>query len=42
MKGSTRGAHIVTLVVDTPTKLSKKQIELLKELKSDKKHGIFG
>jgi molecular chaperone DnaJ len=41
MKGSTRGAHIVTLVVDTPTKLSKKQIELLKELKSDKKHGFF-
>jgi len=31
LKGSTRGAHIVTIVVDTPTKLSKHQQELLKE-----------
>lgn len=32
LKGNTRGAHIVTLVVDTPTKLTKKQQELLREL----------
>jgi molecular chaperone DnaJ len=29
LKGNTRGAHIVTIVVDTPTKLTKKQQELL-------------
>ena len=31
--GKSRGAHIVTVIVDTPTKLSKKQQELLKEFK---------
>jgi molecular chaperone DnaJ len=31
LKGSTRGAHIVTIVVDTPTKLSRKQQQLLRE-----------
>jgi molecular chaperone DnaJ len=31
IKGSSRGAHIVTIIVDTPTKLSKKQQDLLKE-----------
>ncbi|MDL2362968.1 MAG: molecular chaperone DnaJ [Patescibacteria group bacterium] len=31
LKGTTRGAHIVTITVDTPTKLSKKQQELLQE-----------
>lgn len=43
MRGSTRGAHIVTVVVDTPTKLSKKQKELLEEFKksSGKKRGLF-
>lgn len=30
LKGNSRGAHIVTIVVDTPTKLTKKQQELLK------------
>lgn len=34
LRGSTRGAHIVTIVVDTPTKLSKRQKELLEELRS--------
>lgn len=29
LRGDARGAHIVTLVVDTPTKLSKRQQELL-------------
>jgi molecular chaperone DnaJ len=31
LKAGTRGAHIVTIIVDTPTKLTKKQQELLKE-----------
>lgn len=31
MRGKTRGAHIVTVIVDTPTKLTKKQKELLEE-----------
>ncbi len=29
LKGGSRGAHIVTIIVDTPTKLSRKQKELL-------------
>jgi molecular chaperone DnaJ len=29
LKGGTRGAHIVTVIVDTPTKLSRRQRELL-------------
>ena len=33
LKGNGRGAHIVTIIVDTPTKLSRHQQELLKELK---------
>jgi len=42
LKGGSRGAHIVTIIVDTPTKLSKQQQELLQEFQSaDKKHGIF-
>lgn len=31
LRSSARGAHIVTIIVDTPTKLNKKQRELLKE-----------
>jgi molecular chaperone DnaJ len=31
LKGSTRGAHIVTLIVDTPTKLTKQQQALLEQ-----------
>ena len=41
IKRSTRGAHIVTLHVDTPTKLSKKQKELLESFKDNKKRGLF-
>lgn len=39
LRGETRGAHIVTLIVDTPTKLSKQQKDLLKDFQenSDKK-----
>lgn len=41
LKGSGRGAHIVTIIVDTPSKLSKKQQELLREFKSAAKKGLF-
>lgn len=42
IKGSSRGAHIVTILVDTPTKLSAKQKQLLEDLKNtDGKHGLF-
>ena len=39
----TRGAHIVTIVVDTPTKLSREQKELLEKFATGgrKKHGLF-
>lgn len=36
-----RGPHIVNIVVDIPTKLSKKQRELLEQFESGKKRGIF-
>ncbi len=35
LKGNSRGAHIVTLMVDTPTKLSKKQQELMQAFKAE-------
>ncbi len=41
LQRDSRGPHIVTIIVDTPTKLSKKQKELLKELSGSKKHGLF-
>lgn len=31
LKGGSRGAHIVTIIVDTPTKLSKEQQDLLRQ-----------
>lgn len=34
IRADKRGPHIVTLIVDTPTKLSKKQQDLLKQFKS--------
>lgn len=37
-----RGPHIVTVVVETPKNLSRKQKELLEEFKKNKKRGIFG
>lgn len=38
-----RGPHIVEIIVDIPTKLSKKQKEILEEFKeSSKKRGFFG
>ena len=35
MKAKGRGAHIVTIVVDTPTKLSAKQAELLEQFRTE-------
>jgi len=41
LRSSSRGAHIVSIIVDTPTKLSKKQKELLEQFEGTKKRGIF-
>jgi molecular chaperone DnaJ len=41
MRGTGRGAHIVSIVVDTPTKLSKKQKELLEQFGGAKKRSLF-
>jgi molecular chaperone DnaJ len=42
MRSDSRGAHIVTIVVDTPTKLTKQQKELLEQFSAGgKKRGIF-
>lgn len=37
LRGSSRGAHIVSVIVDTPTKLSKKQKELLEQFEGSKR-----
>lgn len=42
LRSDKRGAHIVSVVVDTPTKLTKKQKELLEELRKSGKKGLFG
>jgi molecular chaperone DnaJ len=41
LRKDTRGAHIVTMIVETPTKLSKKQQELLQQFEENKKTGFF-
>jgi molecular chaperone DnaJ len=42
LRGGTRGAHIVTVVVDTPTKLTTQQKKLLEQLReSGGKKGLF-
>ncbi|HMI09252.1 MAG TPA: molecular chaperone DnaJ [Candidatus Saccharimonadales bacterium] len=41
MRSSSRGAHIVSILVDTPTKLTKKQKDLLGQFDDAKKRGIF-
>ena len=41
LRGSGRGAHIVRVVVDTPTKLTKKQRELLETFHDAKKRSLF-
>lgn len=42
LRGESRGAHIVTVTVDTPTNLSKKQRELLEQFGGAGKRGLFG
>jgi len=43
LSGGLRGPHIVTIIVDTPTRLSAKQKQLLQQLqKTDGKKGLFG
>jgi molecular chaperone DnaJ len=42
LRGNNRGAHIITIKVETPTKLTKKQRELLEQFGSSKKRTIFG
>jgi molecular chaperone DnaJ len=42
LQKTTRGAHIVTIIVDTPEKLTKHQKELLEEFKKPQKRGLFG
>ncbi len=37
-----RGPHIVTIIVETPKNLSRKQKELLQEFKNTKKRGFWG
>lgn len=41
MKSDRRGPHIINIIVDTPTKLSKKQKDLLEEFQGNKKRSIF-
>jgi len=41
IRDKSRGAHIVTVLVDTPTNLSKDQRDILEDLKSAKKRGLF-
>lgn len=41
LKGNSRGAHIVTILVDTPTKLTKEQIQLLEEFQAGGKKGLW-
>jgi len=41
MNSERRGPHIVNIIVDTPTKLSKKQRELLEQFDAGKKRSIF-
>jgi molecular chaperone DnaJ len=42
LRGGSRGAHIVTIVVDTPTKLTAQQKKILEQLKeSANKKGLF-
>lgn len=41
IRDKSRGPHIVTVLVDTPTNLSKQQREILESLNSAKKKGLF-
>ncbi len=41
VRSEKRGSHIVSIIVDTPAKLSKKQKDLLEEFSGKKKRGLF-
>lgn len=41
LRSNSRGAHIVTIIVDTPTKLSRKQKELLEEFYKEHPKGFW-
>lgn len=41
LRGEARGAHIVQIIVDTPTKLSKKQKEILEQFDGSQKRKFF-
>lgn len=42
LRGGNRGAHIVTIIVDIPTKLSREQAEVLEQFRAaPKKRGLF-
>jgi molecular chaperone DnaJ len=41
LRSERRGAHIVQIIVDTPTKLSKKQKDLLEQFNGTKKRSLF-
>ncbi len=41
LRSGSRGAHIVSIIVDTPTKLTKKQKELLEQFAGAKKRSLF-
>jgi molecular chaperone DnaJ len=42
LRGGSRGAHIVTVIVDTPTKLTAQQKKLVEQLRgTDSKKGLF-
>ncbi|TAH33499.1 molecular chaperone DnaJ [Candidatus Saccharibacteria bacterium] len=41
LRSDSRGPHIVSIIVDTPTKLSKKQKELLEQFQQGGKRGLF-
>lgn len=41
LRSETRGAHIVQVIVDTPTRLSKRQKELLQQFDGVKKRNLF-
>ncbi|MBC7512318.1 molecular chaperone DnaJ [Candidatus Saccharibacteria bacterium] len=41
LRSERRGAHIVQVIVDTPTKLSKKHKALFEEIKQSSKRGMF-
>lgn len=42
LRSEKRGPHIVRVIVDTPTKLTRAQRDLLEEFKGNKKRGLFG